>query len=67
MHFGINNPSFHYKMFERTGKEVLLEEVSSENDLGIIFQSNLKLNEHVNMVANKAKKMKGLILAVPSG
>ena len=37
MHFGINNPGFHYKMFDRTGKEVLLGEHSSEKDLGIFF------------------------------
>ena len=61
MHFGINNAGFHYKMFDRTGKEVLLEEVRSEKDLGIIFQSNLKFNELVNMVANKANIMTGLI------
>ena len=61
MHFGNNNPGFHYKMFDRIVKDVLLEEVSSEKDLGIIFQSNLKLYEHINMAANKPYKMTGLI------
>ena len=61
MHFGINNPCFHYKMFDRTGKEVLLEEVRIEKNLGIIFQSNLKFNEHIDMAANKANKMTGLM------
>ena len=51
MHFGINNPGFHYKIFDQTGKEVLLEEDSSEKDLGIIFQSNLKFNEHINYIS----------------
>ena len=61
MHFGINNPCLHYKMFDQTGKEVLLEEVSSEKDLWIIFQSNLKFNDYINMAPNKANKMTGLI------
>ena len=48
-------------MFDRTGKEVLLEEVSSEKNLGIIFQSNLQFKEHIDMAANKVNKMTGLI------
>ena len=48
-------------MFDRTGKEVLLEEVSSEKELRIIFDSSLKFNEYINMAANKANKMTGLI------
>ena len=35
--------------------------VDREKDLGVIFQSNLKFNEHINMAANKANKIVGLI------
>ena len=52
---------FHYKMFDRTRKEVLLDEVSSEKKLRVIFHSNLKFDEYINMAANKAYKMTGLI------
>ena len=49
-------------MFDQTGKEVfILEEARSEKDLGIILQSNLKFNQHINMAPNKANKMTGLI------
>ena len=49
-------------MFDRTGKEVLLDKVNSKKDLGIILQSNLKFNGHTNIIAaNKANKITELI------
>ena len=48
-------------MFDQTAKEVLLKEVSSESDLGIIFQCNLKFNDHIKMATNKANKMTRLV------
>ena len=50
-----------YKMTDKCGKVVTIYEVEREKDLGIIFQNNLKFNEHINMAANKANKITGLI------
>lgn len=61
MHIGSSNPGFEYKLKDKTGKEVLIQEVDKEKDLGIIFQSNLKFNEHINVAANKANQIVGLI------
>ena len=61
MHLGINNPCWEYKMTNKCGKVVTIYEVEREKDLGIIFQNNLKFNEHINMAANKANKITGLI------
>ena len=49
-------------MTDKCGKVVTIYEVEREKDLGIIFQNNLSLfNEHINMAANKANKITGLI------
>ena len=61
MHLGINNPCCAYKMTDKCGKVVTIYEVEQEKDLGIIFQNNLKFNEHINMAANKANKITSLI------
>ena len=48
-------------MTDKCGKVVTIYEVEREKDLGIIFQNILESNEHINMAANKANTITGLI------
>ena len=63
MHLGITstNLCWEYKMTDKCGKVVTIYKVEREQNLGIIFQNNLKFNEHINMAANKTNKITGLI------
>ena len=61
LHIGLNNPHYDYKMTDMNGNIVDLQEVEQEKDLGIIFQSNLKFDQHICMTVNKANRILGLI------
>ena len=55
-----NNPRFVYKMTDKNNNTVDIKEVEQEKDLGI-FQQDLKFDQHVSMVVNKANRVLGLI------
>ena len=61
LHVGPNNPRFVYKMTDKNNNTVDIKEVEHEKDLGIIFQQDLKFDQHVSMVVNKANRVLGLI------
>ena len=61
LHVGPNNPRFVYKMTDKNNNTVDIKEVEQEKDLGIIFQQDLKFDQHVSMVVNKANRVLGLI------
>lgn len=61
LHIGQNNPQYSYKMTDMKGTMIDLQCVDNEKDLGIIFQSNLKFDQHISMTVNKANKILGLI------
>lgn len=46
---------------QNEGKEVALEKVSSEKDLGVTFDDNLKFGIHITEKVNKANRILGLI------
>lgn len=48
-------------MLDKTGSVVDIKSVEREKDLRIVFQSNLKFNQHLSLAANKANRITGLI------
>jgi hypothetical protein len=60
MHIGRINPGVSYNMREG-GKQIPVEKVTQEKDLGVIFDPELKFRHHINSVVNKANKISGLI------
>ena len=46
LHLGLNNPQYEYKMTDMNGNLVDVQKVENEKDLGIIFQSNMKFDQH---------------------
>ena len=61
MHIGKGNPDFIYEMKDCNENKYHLKVVTSEKDLGIIFQQNLKFEEHISNVVSKANRLLGLV------
>ena len=60
LHIGRNNPWHRYYMHE-SGEQIPIEQVGSEKDLGVTFESTLKFDKHILNCVNKANRMLGLI------
>ena len=60
LHIGRNNPRHKYYMYE-AGIQVPGEQVESEKDLGVTFESTLRFDHHILNCVNKANRMLGLI------
>lgn len=58
---GKGNPNFIYDLKYRLDNTNELKTVKSEKDLGITFQQNLKFDEHIRNVVNKANRLLGLV------
>ena len=61
MHIGKGNPDFIYEMKDCNENKYHLKVVTSEKDLGITFQENLKFEEHISNVVSKANRLLGLV------
>ena len=61
MHIGKMNPAFTYQMKDRNENIYKLKLVTSEKDLGITFQHDMKFGIHINNVVNKANRLLGLV------
>ena len=57
MHLGKNNPGYNYNM---NGK--VLNETTSEQDLGVYVDPLLNFEEHMNITVKKARRLSGLII-----
>ena len=60
LHVGTHDINFEYSMDTESGP-VKVEKISSENDLGVIFDSSLRFGERINSKVNKANRNVGLI------
>ena len=56
LHFGKKNPEHTYYL-----KDTPIGSCTEEKDLGVTFDNNLKFNEHICNVTNKANQIVGLI------
>ena len=61
MHIGKGNPAFEYEMKDKNENIYQLNPVTSEKDLGITFQNDMKFDIHISNVVNKANRLLGLI------
>ena len=52
---------FEYKLKDKDGYLQALPKDTKEKDLGIWFQNNLKFDEHINYIVNRANRLVGLI------
>ena len=59
--YGNVHEHFEYKLIDKDGNLQTLQEDTTEKDLGIWFQNNLKFDEHINYVVNRSNKLLGLI------
>ena len=60
MHLGQYNHHYDYTIING-GKDTTMGETTNERDLGVQIDHDLKFDQQVEMVANKANKMLGLI------
>ena len=60
IHFGNGNPQNQY-FFHNDHDSILIEKATEEKDLGVIFESNLKFDKHINSAVNKANQILGII------
>ena len=60
MHLGQYNHHYDYTITSG-GKDTTMGEITNERDLGVQIDHDLKFDQQVEMVANKANKMLGLI------
>jgi hypothetical protein len=60
MHIGNTNPKQQYTMNTDNGQHIL-DEVTSEKDLGILLDDKLKFTDHINIKINKANQILGCI------
>jgi len=61
MHLGKANPQHKYTMNKVDGTKHMLESTDEEKDLGVTIDKNLKFSKHVQVQANKANRVLGLI------
>lgn len=59
--YGIVNFVFEYQMRDIHGNTTSLLKDSQEKDLGIIFQDNLKFDQHISNAVGRANRILGLI------
>ena len=52
---------FEYKLKDKDGNLQVLPKDTKEKDLGIWFKDNLKFDEHINYIVNRANRLVGLI------
>ena len=60
VHYGHNNPKHKYYFNTKDGP-VEIAEADTEKDLGVIFDSSLKFDQHIKAAVNKANAVLGLI------
>ena len=56
MHLGKNNPKYSYTL-----NGTVLNETTSEKDLGVFIDPLLNFEDHINITVKKARKMSGLV------
>jgi len=61
LHIGKDNPRFDYDMTDANGQTRKLKEVTSEKDLGIYIQNDLKFDQHLSHTVNRGNKLVGMI------
>ena len=61
MHLGKKNPNCAYKISHNENDKHTLETCREERDLGVVFDSELKFDKHINSAINKGNRMLGLI------
>ena len=59
--YGTVKYDFEYKLKDKDGNLQVLPKDTKEKDLGIWFQNNLKFDEHINYIVNRANRLVGLI------
>ena len=59
--YGNVQKHFEYKLIDKDGNLETLQNDTTEKDLGIWFQSNLKFDDHIIYVVNRSNKLLGLI------
>ena len=59
--YGNVQKHFEYKLIDKDGNLETLQKDTTEKDLGIWFQSNLKFDDHIIYVVNRSNKLLGLI------
>ncbi|CAC5358720.1 unnamed protein product [Mytilus coruscus] len=52
-----NDQQYRYTMLNDTENYIALSKVNKENDLGVTFESNLKFEEHISNIVNKAQRV----------
>ena len=60
LHFGKNNPCKEY-FFHTDEGNAKIPQCSEEKDLGVIFDTSLKFDLHIDAIVSKANSMIGLI------
>ena len=60
LHIGKHNPRYQYYMYE-SGVQIPVEQVESEKDLGVTFESTLRFDNHILNCVNKDNRMLRLI------
>ena len=55
MHIGNNNPKFSYKLLGKNKNIIDIKTVDHKKNLGVIFQQDLKFEQHISYTVNKAK------------
>ena len=61
LHYGKGNLKFPYLVKDESNDLKVVEEVNSERDLGVIFNSNLKWTEQIGASVNKANMILGML------
>ena len=61
MHYGQDRDGVHTCTMHEEGVERQLVILQEEKDLGIMFDPSLKFSKHINMVADKANRILGVI------
>ena len=62
LHLGKNNPKYEYYIYN-DGVKSVLEETTSEKDLGVLVDNNLDFKGHVNETVKKSRQVSGLIMS----
>ncbi|KAI0240915.1 hypothetical protein LSAT2_005111 [Lamellibrachia satsuma] len=66
MHLGRNNHKYEYAIAS-SGTNTTLGETTNERSLGVQVDPELKFDQHVELIANKASRMLGLIRRAGAG
>jgi hypothetical protein len=61
MHLGLRNPCTDYFMRKNDGTVHELQNTTSEKDLGVTVDNQLKFSEHINNIVSKANRVLGCI------